>query len=93
MKRFYRMLSLVLCVALLLPAVATIAFAVTPATGSRAATPNAPAELESLSSYLHASVSTEDNTSHLHPCYNRRGRFGVYTLRNEHQYRASWHQV
>ena len=64
MNRFYRILSAVLCIALLLPSLATTAFAATPASGSRA-TPSALAELETLSSYLHASVSVEDNTSHL----------------------------
>ena len=63
MKRFYRILSICLCVTLLLPAFAMTIFAVAPAMSR--AVPDAPAELSALSQYLHASVSTEDNTSHL----------------------------
>lgn len=62
MKRFHRILSALLCIALILPMLASIAFAAD-IVGS--AVPSAPAELDSLSQYLHASVSTEDNTSHL----------------------------
>ena len=64
MKRIHRILSAVICIALLIPMLATTVLAAVPA-GSRAATPSAPAELDALSSYLHASESTEDNTSHL----------------------------
>ena len=63
MKRFYRILSAILCLALFLPTVATMVLAADIVGYS--ATPSAPTELDSLSSYLHASVSTEDNTSHL----------------------------
>ena len=59
MKRFYRILSAVLCMALLVPMLATTIFAAD-IIESRAV-PTAPTELNSLSSYLHASVSTEDN--------------------------------
>lgn len=64
MKKFHRILSALLCLAMLVPSVATLAFAVAPDM-TRAATPSAPTELDSLSGYLHASVATEDNTSHL----------------------------
>ena len=64
MKRIHRILSALICIALLIPTLATTVLAAVPA-GSRAATPSAPAELDALSSYLHASESTEDNTSHL----------------------------
>ncbi len=64
MKKFHRILSALLCLALLLPTVATVIFAVAP-DWTRAVPPSAPTELDSLSSYLHASVATEDNTSHL----------------------------
>ncbi len=63
MKRFHRILSAFLCVVLLIPSLATIISAVAPVTSR--AVPSAPTELDSLSSYLHASVSVEDNTSHL----------------------------
>ena len=63
MKRFYRILSAVLCIALLIPSLAMAASAASPAVSR--AIPDAPAGLESLSSYLHASAATEDNTSHL----------------------------
>ena len=65
MKRIHRILSVLVCIALLIPTLATTVFAAVPAGGSRVATPSAPAELNALSSYLHASASTEDNTSHL----------------------------
>ena len=66
MKRFYRILSVILCLAMFIPALATTVFAATPEnTRASATTPDAPEELASLSSYLHASASTEDNTSHL----------------------------
>ena len=65
MKRIHRILSVLVCIALLIPTLATTVFAAVPAGNSRAAVPNAPAELDALSSYLHASESTEDNTSHL----------------------------
>ena len=65
MKRIHRIISVLVCIALLIPTLATTVFAAVPAGGSRVATPSAPAELNALSSYLHASVSTEDNTSHL----------------------------
>ena len=62
MKRFYRILSVILCMALVIPALATTIFAAAPETK---AAPNPLTELADLSDYLHASVSTEDNTSHL----------------------------
>ena len=65
MKRIHRILSALVCVALLIPTLATTAFATVPAGSGGAATPSAPAELDALSSYLHASESTEDNTSQL----------------------------
>ena len=66
MKRFYRILSVILCLAMFIPVLATVVFAATPEnTKASATTPDAPEELASLSSYLHASASTEDNTSHL----------------------------
>ena len=63
MKRFHRILSALLCLTLFIPSLATVAFAALP-TVSRAV-PTAPAELDSLSDYLHASCAVEDNTSHL----------------------------
>lgn len=63
MKRFYRILSAILCMTLLIPSLATAAFAAAPDV-SRAA-PDALQELESLSSYLHATAATEDRTSKL----------------------------
>ena len=66
MKRFYRILSVILCLAMFIPVLATVVLAATPEnTRASATTPDAPEELASLSSYLHASASTEDNTSHL----------------------------
>ena len=66
MKRFYRILSVILCLAMFIPALATVVLAATPEnTKASTTTPDAPEELASLSSYLHASASTEDNTSHL----------------------------
>ena len=64
MKKFHRVLSALLCLALLVPTFATVIFAVAPDM-TKAAPPTAPEELDSLSNYLHASVATEDNTSHL----------------------------
>ena len=63
MKKFYRIVSALLCLALFVPTLATTVFAAAPDV-TRAA-PGALEELASLSSYLHASASTEDNTSHL----------------------------
>ena len=63
MKKFYRILSAILCMTLLIPSLATAAFAAAPDV-TRAA-PNALEELSSLSTYLHASASTKDNTSKL----------------------------
>ena len=62
-KRLYRILSVVLCIALVVPTIAMTASAIAPMITR--SIPDAPAELTDLSSYLHASVSTEDNTSHL----------------------------
>ena len=53
-----------MCIALILPVIATAAFAAG-VDGSSKATPGAPEELGALSNYLHASTSTQDNTSHL----------------------------
>ena len=64
MKKFYRVLSALLCLAMLFPTLATVIFAIAPDM-SRAVPPSAPTELDSLSGYLHASVATEDNTVHL----------------------------
>ena len=64
MRKFHRVLSALLCLALLVPTFATVIFAVAPDM-TKAASPTAPEELDSLSNYLHASVATEDNTSHL----------------------------
>ena len=64
MRKFHRVLSALLCLALLVPTFATVIFAVAPDM-TKAAPPTAPEELDSLSNYLHASVATEDNTSHL----------------------------
>ncbi|MBQ2793430.1 MAG: hypothetical protein IJF05_01880, partial [Clostridia bacterium] len=64
MKKFHRILSALLCLALLVPSFSALALAVAPDL-TRAVPPSAPTELASLSEYLHASVSTEDNTSHL----------------------------
>ncbi len=63
MRRIYRILSALLCMTLLVSSSAMTISAVTDTLTK--AIPSAPAELSSLSSYLHASVSTEDNTSHL----------------------------
>jgi len=61
MKRLYRVLSAILCLALLLSSMATTIFAVAPIS----AVPNAPEELDNVSEYLHASSSTVDNVSKL----------------------------
>ena len=63
MKKFYRILSAILCITLLIPSLATAAFAASPEVTKAA--PGAPEELAALSSYLHASASTKDNTSKL----------------------------
>ena len=63
MKRFHRILSALLCLTLFIPSLATVAFASLPTVSW--AVPTAPAELDSLSNYLHASAAVEDNTSHL----------------------------
>ena len=63
MKKFYRILSAILCITLLIPSLATAAFAVSPEMTKAA--PGALEELEALSTYLHASASTQDNTSKL----------------------------
>ena len=63
MKRFIRILSAVLCMALIIPSLAMAVSAASPE--AIKAAPGAPTELESLSSYLHASAATADNTSHL----------------------------
>ncbi|MBR2972386.1 MAG: hypothetical protein IKC61_05615 [Clostridia bacterium] len=65
MKKIYRILSALVCIALLVPTLVTTAFAAVPTGSSKAVAPSAPTELDALSSYLHASASTEDNTSHL----------------------------
>ena len=63
MKRFYRIVSAILCMALLIPSLATTAFAAS--LDVIKAAPGALEELSELSSYLHASASTQDNTSKL----------------------------
>ncbi len=63
MKKMYRVISALLCLALLVPMFAIVLS--TAATSLAKAIPSAPTELSSLSQYLHASVATEDNTSHL----------------------------
>ena len=82
MKRFYRILSAVLCFAILLPTLSVLAFAAD-LVGSRAI-PTAPTELDSLSSYLHASASTQDNTSHLpvniHTYYDENKQYTPATI-------------
>ena len=63
MKKLHRILSAFLCIALFVPMLSTAIFATTAkASGT---VPSAPTELDALSEHLHASVSTEDNTSHL----------------------------
>ena len=63
MKRLCRIISAILCITLLIPSLATATFAAAPDVTRSA--PDALEELASLSSYLHATASTEDNTSHL----------------------------
>ena len=65
MKKIYRILSALICVALLIPSLATTVLAASAGVDTKAVAPSAPEELDALSEYLHASVSTEDNTSHL----------------------------
>ena len=81
MKKFYRILSAILCVALLVPTLATVAFAAVPETK---ATPSAMAELESLSHYHHASAATVDNTSKLpvnvHTYYDKNKEYTPATI-------------
>ena len=62
-KMFNRILSIFLCVALLIPTIAMTTMAIAPMVTR--AIPDAPTELKTISDYLHSSVSTEDNTSHL----------------------------
>ena len=63
MRKFRRILSAILCMALMIPTLAMTVFAAVPINVKEA--PSAPTELDALSAYLHASVSDEDSTSHL----------------------------
>ena len=84
MKKLTRILCVLLCLTMVIPSIAMTASAMTPETKAVAAAPSAPAELDALSSYLHASVSTEDNTSHLplnvHTYYDENVKYTPATI-------------
>lgn len=60
-KRSVRVLSALLCTVIMILQLPLTLFALSPASGGKTV-PSAPKELEGLSSYLHASVQTKDNT-------------------------------